>query len=83
MRDPRLDPQPGDVLCATSPTGKQLFRTVTGRKGGDIYYTSGVTIAGKTKVKNCWISTWMDWASKAQVKVHHLQPGEAPIKDNT
>lgn len=65
VRDPKIDPQPGDVLSKKAPSGKELFRCVTGRKGHDIYYVAGRTNAGK--IKNCWISTWQGWANDARV----------------
>ena len=60
-RDPKQDPQPGDVVIKTNMKGKQTKRTVTGRKGNDVYYTT----KDGGKVNNCWITTWWDWCRTA------------------
>jgi hypothetical protein len=62
-RDPRVDPQPGDRLERQLKSCVRT-RTVVERKGFDVYYTEDV---GSQKRKNCWISTWMEWAREARV----------------
>ena len=52
MRDPRIDPRPGDIVAT---------RTVTRRRGYDIYYVR----AGREK--SCWITTWMEWCRHKEV----------------
>ncbi len=58
----RTDPQPGDRLRAKGRT-----RRVVRREGGDIYYL--VEEAKTPKEKNCWISTWMEWACGNRAEV--------------
>jgi hypothetical protein len=63
MRDPKLDPRPGDVLAKTSKAGKKIERHVVEVDGYDIWYTDGK----KTDRHLCFISTWMQWARAAEV----------------
>jgi len=58
-RDPRIDPQPGDMIRKVMPSGKAADRFVTGRKGNEIYYA---TRQVRVPIKNCWITTWQTWA---------------------
>ena len=52
------DPQPGDVVHRG-----ERHRAVISRHGGDIWYD---TKEGGP-LKNCWITTWQDWAKKADL----------------
>jgi hypothetical protein len=56
-RCPRVDPQPGDTLIKDGRT-----RTVVRREGGDIWYEGASVIR-----KHCLITTWLEWANKADV----------------
>ena len=59
-RDPRIDPKPGDSIRKTMSSG-WITRTVVNRRGNCIFYQT------KGKERACWISTWVDWARKAEV----------------
>ena len=61
MRDPRVEPQPGDVIKKHSAT-REVVRTVTERKGNEVYYSNN---SGKNF--NCWITSWRTWAQDAKV----------------
>jgi|688.fasta_scaffold2424584_2 hypothetical protein len=56
-RDPRIDPQPGDVVK------KGKTRRVNHRKGDEVFYMSG----GSMVERSCWITTWQDWCRDAEV----------------
>lgn len=56
QRDPKEDPQAGDLITLTN--GK--LRRVTARRGGDVDYNDA-----KFYPHNCWISTWREWCRKA------------------
>lgn len=59
-RDPRIDPQTGDIVI--SSTG--IRRYVTYRNGGNVSY------AGRVKLKCiCCISTWREWCRKNNAEV--------------
>ncbi len=72
-RDPRLNPQAGDVIEKSTNIGTTLTRTVVRRENNDIFYTSGDNV----KVRKCWISTWMEWCRDSEVKT------VAPYEDKT
>lgn len=65
-RDPRVDPKAGDVI---TKNGK--IRTVIKVDRFDIFYNARTLGAGSINgiQKECFISTWQDWAKKAEVKV--------------
>ena len=58
MRDPRVDPRPGDVVRKG-----QRERTVSKRCGSSIDYIEGKT----NRERNCWITTWEEWCRKSDV----------------
>lgn len=63
-RDPRVDPQPGDkIFRVTDGTGFRRSRQVVARVDNDITY---LTQDGKKRT--CWISTWMEWGTHADVE---------------
>ena len=62
MRNPKLDPQPGDVLVKHSAS-RVLKRTVKARRGNDIDYGN----SGGNHF-TCWITTWQEWATDAKVE---------------
>lgn len=62
MRDPKIDPQPGDKIQRTSNSGLVSTREVKRRVDNDIFY-----IDRHGKEKKCWIATWMEWARLADV----------------
>jgi hypothetical protein len=64
MRDPRINPMPGDVLSRGN-----LTRTVIAYSRGEVQYLGGKR--GDLK-RAYWITTWQDWAKDAEV----LQRGE-------
>jgi len=57
-RDPRENPQPGDIVCTA--TGKR--RTVVSRRGGDIAYHDKILTR-----RTCWITTWQNWCRRNSV----------------
>jgi hypothetical protein len=57
-RDPRKDPQPGDIIRK----GNKQRKVVT-VYGNDIWYD----VPGSTVRKLCWITTWRVWARGADV----------------
>lgn len=61
MRDPKQDPQPGDVVSKTNMKGKTTKRTVTRREGNNIYYRT----KPEGKECLCWIATWWEWCRTA------------------
>lgn len=62
-RDPRIDPQPGDIVQATSGKG----RHVIGVARGDIRYRQ---IDCKNQAERmCWLSTWREWCRKNKAEV--------------
>lgn len=56
VRDPKLDPQVGDVIRKVLGKGVRT-RTVTRRDGNDIFYADNTG-----KANRCWISSWIEWA---------------------
>lgn len=56
-RDPREDPRTGDCIHKNGSRGP-VRRYVVRRHGNEVYYRSEEGGA----VKNCWLTTWMDWA---------------------
>lgn len=62
MRDPRKNPQAGDIIRKGTAT-RVITRTVTRVKGGDIHYK--VVEGGSEKC--AWITTWQTWARDASV----------------
>jgi hypothetical protein len=60
VRDPKIDPQPGDVL--TLENGK--FRHVLRRNGYNIVYTTKPQSLAVEKI--CWISTWQTWCQNQE-----------------
>lgn len=61
IRDPKKDPLAGDVLTKGTRT-----RRVTMVEQNIITYEL-TTGGGKPRNLQCWISTWRDWARKAEV----------------
>lgn len=61
MRDPRIDPRPGDIL---NHTDNLRARMVVEVNGNDIVYRT-VGKNGLGAKRQCWISTWREWARKA------------------
>ena len=58
-RDPKIDPQPGDILACFG-----MVRTVTKRMGGEVRYTRPAA-GGKTFKGACFVTTWKAWAKNA------------------
>jgi hypothetical protein len=69
-RDPRIEPLPGDVIRKVREGAKALDRCVTGRKGHDVYYVAKSHNAGT--IKNCWITTWREWAKGTLIAARAL-----------
>ena len=66
MRNPKIDPRPGDIVRATQfKNGRE--RHVVARDGGDIDYLA--VTSSKSIQKRCWISTWQSWCAPATVSV--------------
>lgn len=72
MRDPRIDPQPGDVIKKHSAT-REVVRTVIERRGREVYYGNN---SGKRF--NCWLFTWKAWAQDALVVTTAPEPPKPP-----
>jgi hypothetical protein len=53
------------MIRKTTAKGTVVDRQVTGRDGNDIYYSTSRT--GPAKIRNCWISTWMEWGRNSDV----------------
>jgi hypothetical protein len=58
QRNPLRDPRKGDIVRKG-----ELLRTVTDRRGNDIWYVSN----GRKKSGLVWISTWRSWCCGAEV----------------
>lgn len=56
----RRNPRAGDIL-KRGP----LMRRVVERESGNVWYVNN---AGARRL--CWISTWINWARKAEVVAH-------------
>lgn len=68
MRNPRKDPQPGDLLVKGT-VDKYVSRLVTKREGSDVhYFATGNGKGVRTHHASCWITTWMQWARDAQIE---------------
>lgn len=63
MRDPKIDPQAGDIAVKITAKGRKLQRIVTRRAGNEVYYKTSESGAEK----NCWLTTWQDWCRLADV----------------
>lgn len=66
-RDPRTDPQPGDVVQKGSSFGFTV-RKVIRRDGGNVHYCVG------DRKLLCWIQTWKTWCLDAKVIQTTPQP---------
>lgn len=62
-RDPKVDPQKGDKLRKQLPSSNWTERHVIDRIGNDIMYAS----RPDGPQRRCWISTWLEWASEAEL----------------
>ena len=58
MRDPRIDPKPGDRVVSE----KGIIRTVTKRVGERVLFTRR---SGMIQMR--WLHTWQDWCRKNNV----------------
>lgn len=68
-RNPKIDPQPGDVVQV-----RDNARKVVRRVGYDIYYTKPT--AKKPDVEHiCWLTTWQTWCVGGRV----IQIGEQKV----
>ena len=63
IRDPRTDPQTGDLIVKSTGTGRKVSRYVVKRAGNDITYRDH-----RGKERLCWITTWETWAREAEVE---------------
>ena len=70
MRDPRKNPQAGDILSKFS-SRHEVIRTVTDRIGLTVFYANNL---GKTFA--CSLTGWSAWARDATVRT----PAEAKAK---
>lgn len=62
-RDPRLDPQAGDLIVKLGSAGRKLSRYVVKRENFDITYRDQ-----SGKERTCWITSWNEWARMAEVE---------------
>lgn len=60
--DPRINPQPGDVVHDRK---RNIVRHVITREGGNIKYKR----ERQQGPQFCWITTWQDWCRKNKVEV--------------
>ena len=65
-RDPRNDPQPGDILSKPGSRGSRYKRIVVERGESQLIYKTHSDGVERT----CWLSTWMDWARNADVELY-------------
>ncbi len=61
-RDPKIDPQVGDVLNKGG-----IRRRMTKRLGGEVKYTR-IMPSGSVREGWCFITTWKAWAKDAVVE---------------
>lgn len=69
MRDPKLNPKPGDILRGRSRNGDAQTRRVTSVLDGIVYFTAynpRYTVPEGAK-RNSLIGAWRKWAAKAGV----------------
>lgn len=59
-RDPRRDPQPGDIL------DKGTERRVVLRVANDTVFYDGPEVVG-FRFQSCWLADWRAWAAEAAV----------------
>lgn len=59
-RDPRHDPQPGDVL------EKEAGRRVVLRVANDTVFYDDPEVVG-FRFRTCWLAEWREWAAEAAV----------------
>lgn len=74
-RDPKINPVAGDCLAKTSANGRVPTRRVIRVDSDGITYVTG------KKEKNCWITTWWDWARDANV-IEWGEPGALRISSD-
>lgn len=68
VRDPTVDPKPGDLLTSAK-NGR--VRTVTRRAGREVYYRPGTSTEHGTnqgRETSCWLQTWQEWCRINEAK---------------
>lgn len=62
-RDPRENPQPGDVISRPGKRDNYLTRSVIRRRHEQVWYSSG----GSDKVREIFLGNWIEWARDSEV----------------
>jgi hypothetical protein len=67
MRDPRIDPVPGDSISRDFPTaaGGTIIRDVTRAHGGFVFFRRDNGYQAKHQIVS--LTKWRAWAAKAEV----------------
>ncbi len=65
-RDPRIDPQPGDVVGKTM-NEKRFFRLVYQRTQPGLYGVNFVVYQNPGGFNACTLLTWREWCRDAEV----------------
>lgn len=65
MRDPRIDPWPGDIVEKIGKRYVPVRRFVLRRAGMKVYYHAEGT---QTELE-AWLSTWMEWCGDARTSL--------------
>lgn len=62
-RDPRIDPQPGDVLARQGRDYKTLRRSVVWRRLERVRFKSG----DSATEREVYLVSWMEWSREADI----------------
>ena len=62
MRDPKIDPQPGDVVAKETDQPDISERTVKRRDGNSVFYTRN-----GGKLRSAVLASWQRWCWDAMV----------------
>ena len=65
-RDPRFDPQPGDILTPVTVTPNDQPREVTHRPPGSVAYRT----ATNRPITHCMLLTWREWCQRTGAKAN-------------
>lgn len=69
MRDPRYDPQPGDVLTPANITNSDIPRYVTSRPDKS---TVAYRIAPNRPITHCLLLSWQDWCRRTDARASRV-----------
>jgi hypothetical protein len=67
LRDPRIDPKPGDAIARNNPNALQgmILRDVTRAHGGFVFFGQDNGYISKPRITS--LVEWRAWAKKAEV----------------